>query len=131
MNTMLINQRIKESRIALGLSQSKFAKRIAISSSYVAEMETYKKLASERIIRLVVAEFNINDTWLRTGNGSMFDGELDVQISKMISAFKSLSPTFKAYAVNHMEELSALSEESKSDRIPDYRRGMALLLQER
>ena len=94
------------------ISPTKFAKRIAISGSYLAEMEAYRKPASERIIRLVIAEFNINDHWLRTGGGLMFDDEMDVEIVKLIYTFKSLSPSFKVCTLNQMDELAALSDKN-------------------
>jgi len=109
---MNVNERIKETRAAIGISQAKFAKRIAISGSYLAEIEAYRKPASERIIRLVVSEFNVNDHWLRTGEGSMFNEELDADIAKLINTFKSLGPSFKAYALKQMDELSVLSDQN-------------------
>ena len=112
MNIMEINARIKETRATIGISQAKFAKRIAISHSYLAEMEGYRKPASERIIRLIIAEFNINGHWLRTGNGSMFNDEFDAETAKLLNAFKSLSPSFKACALKQMDELAALNDES-------------------
>lgn len=105
-----VNTRIKELRNSLGISQAKFAKRIAISSSYVAEIETHKKPASERVVRLIVAEYKVNNQWLRTGNGSMFSDELDAQIANLVSMFTSLSPVFKVCALNQINELAALDD---------------------
>jgi transcriptional regulator with XRE-family HTH domain len=113
----------------LGFSQAKFATRIAISSSYVADIENYKKIASERVIRLIIAEFKISDEWLRKGNGEMFAEEMDADLSRIVSIFNSLSPPFKECAMRQMGELSTLSEQRLEEFIPHYRRGSAMLLQ--
>jgi len=96
---MSVNQRIKEVRTNLNLSQAKFAKRMAISSSYLAEIELNKKTASERVIRLLVTEFNVDDHWIRTGEGAMFKADMDVQLVKIISLFKSMDKHFKKCAL--------------------------------
>ena len=58
---MSISKRIRELRGVLGLTQSKLAEWIAISTSYMGEMENEVKTANERVIRLLTAEFNINE----------------------------------------------------------------------
>lgn len=108
MGQMPINKRIKEVRTALGITQTKFAERIAISASYLAEIEHNNKGATERVIRLLSAEFNVSDHWLRTGEGSMFNDEVDIQTAKIISLFKSLSQQFKDCAINQLDALANL-----------------------
>ena len=108
MNVLPVNERIKEVRTSVGITQAKFAERIAISASYLAEIEHNNKPASERIIRLLIAEYNVNDLWLRTGEGSMFNDGMDVQTIKVISLFKSLNQQFKACAINQLGELADL-----------------------
>jgi len=111
---MLIHERIKMVRTSVGLSQVKFAKRMAISSSYLAEIELNNKAASERIIRLLVSEFNVSDIWIRTGEGEMFDSGMDAQLSKITSLFNSFNQQFKGCAINQMEELANLYSQLKS-----------------
>lgn len=111
---MLIHERIRQVRTAVGLSQAKFAERMAISSSYLAEIELNNKAASERIIRLLVSEFNVSDIWLREGEGDMFNVGMDAQLSKITSLFNSLSQQFKGCAVNQLEELADLCNQIKA-----------------
>lgn len=110
---MSINQRIREVRTAIGLSQVKFAERMAISSSYLAEIELNNKSASERIIRLLSSEFNVNSHWLRTGETAMFGDDMDVQVSKLLSTFKSLNHQFKECALSQIDELANLQKKTK------------------
>jgi len=105
---MLIHERIKQVRAATGLSQVKFAERMAISSGYLAEIEINNKVASERIIRLLVSEFNVDDNWLRTGEGEMFSAGMDAQLSAITNLFNSFNQQFKGCALNQMEELANL-----------------------
>jgi len=88
---------------------------MAISPSYLADIELNNKMASERIIRLLSAEFNVDTHWLRTGEGSMFSEDMDDQVSKLISAFKSLDLAFKACALNQIEELVDLYGKIKAE----------------
>jgi len=103
-----VHERIRQVRSQIGLSQAKFAERIAISASYLADIELNNKVASERVIRLLSAEFNVDDHWLRTGNGDMFNEEVDEQIARLLSGFKSMNPQFKEYALNQLEALADL-----------------------
>jgi len=113
---MTINERIRKVRGTVELTQPKFAERIAISLSYLAEIEYGNKPATERIIRLISAEFNVDEQWLRTGVGSMFNEGIDVQISKLISIFKSLNKQFKECAINQMKVLADLQNQDKADK---------------
>lgn len=74
---MDINKRIKELRQEIGLSQPAFAQRISISNGYIAAIELGNRRVNDRIIKLVCSEFNVNENWLRTGEGDPF-----VQLSR-------------------------------------------------
>ena len=67
-----INDRIKELRQILGLSQVKFAKRICISTGYIGGLETGGHNVNDRLIKLICTEFCVNELWLRTGKGAIF-----------------------------------------------------------
>ena len=105
---MSVNKRIRDARVALGLSQAKFAERIAMSASYVANIEIDKRQASERIVMLIAAEYNVNEHWLLTGEGSMFDEETDAHLAKLVSSFKMLNPQFQECALHQIDELVSL-----------------------
>jgi len=104
----MINERIKTIRNTLGFTQVKFADKVALSHSYLAEIETGAKATNERLIKLISAEFNVNENWLRTGEGMMFNQDFDAQIAKITSLFKSLNRSFKECAVIQLEGLADL-----------------------
>ena len=65
---MSINERIKELRHKLNLSQAKFAKAISISNGYIASIELGNRAVNDRIIKLICVTFNVQEEWLKTGN---------------------------------------------------------------
>ena len=96
---MDIKERLREIRLATGLSQTKFAARVAVSHSYIADMEKGKKPINERIIRLIAAEFSVNLDWFRTGKGEMFDEQYDIQVSEAVNIVKTLDAENRELAV--------------------------------
>ena len=70
---MSTNQRIKQVRQALNLSQAKFAKAISISNGYIAGIELENRKVNDRIIKLICATFNVSENWLKNGEGDMFE----------------------------------------------------------
>ena len=105
---MTANERLKQARQAVGLSQRKFAERITISHGHLSGMETGEKIITERIIRLVSREFGVDETWLRTGEGAMFDDEADVRVQNALGMFKSLDARFQKCALSQLSDLMEL-----------------------
>lgn len=66
-----MNNRIKQIRKESGLTQADFGKVIGVSQNFVWMIETGQREPSDRTIRDICREFNINETWLRTGEGDM------------------------------------------------------------
>lgn len=67
-----MNERLKQIRKNFGLSQEEFGKRIGIESrSHISSLENGTRNITDRIIKDICREFDINEEWLRTGNGEM------------------------------------------------------------
>jgi transcriptional regulator with XRE-family HTH domain len=109
---MTVNERIREVRKTLNLSQAQFAKAIYISTGYIAELECGHKNANDRIIRLISLTFGVSQHWLRTGEGGMFYKCPDEKLKRMISLFNELPPKFQDY---FMDQVEALLHAAKSD----------------
>ncbi|MDR2558081.1 MAG: hypothetical protein LBC86_00840, partial [Oscillospiraceae bacterium] len=101
--------------LSLGMTQTKFAQRIAIATSYLAGMELGAKKVNERIIRLVVAEFAVNEHWFRTGDGEMYDETADVNLAKITSLFKMLTPAYQDCALIQLNALAELQNIGKTE----------------
>lgn len=67
-----MNERLVQIRKAVGLTQTEFAAKLGISRSNIGSYETRATALSSAVIRLVCKTFNVNETWLRTGEGEMF-----------------------------------------------------------
>ena len=102
---MSINQRVREVRQILNLSQAKFAKALAMSNGYVAGIELEHNNVNDRIIKLICFTFNVSEQWLRTGNGCMFNEKPDKLLELATSNFKALKPEYQKYIVKQIEQL--------------------------
>lgn len=67
-----MDERIKELRKALGLTQQKFADAIGVRQNTVAQYEMGRNPPTDTVITLICREFNVSEEWLRTGEGDMF-----------------------------------------------------------
>ena len=69
-----INERIKELRKALDLSQTEFGAALHVSRSVINNIERSSNATSpnELFIDNIITTFNVNPEWLLDGNGEMF-----------------------------------------------------------
>ena len=109
-----MNERIKKLRKALGLTQQEFAERLGIKRNTVANYETDRNTPIDAVISLICREFDVNEEWLRTGEGDMIqqhtrDKELGRFFGKIL---KNENDTFKKRL---MTALSRLDEETWVD----------------
>ena len=65
--------RIRLLRLALGLSQTEFAKRMGMTRSMVSNMELDLVDIPDYKIEMISKVFNASVHWLRTGEGEMFN----------------------------------------------------------
>jgi transcriptional regulator with XRE-family HTH domain len=101
-----VNDRIKELRTTLKLSQRSFAERIFISQSLYADMELGKVSFKERFIQLISSQFNISIDWIKTGEGEMFTAPPpDFRLEYLIDIFNQLDPLLQDYVLLHLKEL--------------------------
>ena len=107
-------KRIKELRNILKLSQVKFAEAIHISKGYQAEIELGNYPVNDRVIALIAAAFNVNEAWLRNGEGAMFTRAATPpstpaeKLERMTTVFNELYPEFQDYILNQIDQLIVL-----------------------
>ena len=111
------NNRIKELRQALGLSQAKFAEQIAISNGYIAGLELGNRKLNERISKLICSTFKVNERWLNSGEGDMFLSSQGEDINQISIIFNKLSPAFKSHALSQLQQLLELQR--KLEKVAD------------
>lgn len=85
-----MKDRIKKIRKELDLTQQKFADKLGVQRNTIAMYEMGRTLPSDAIIRSICREFNINEDWLRTGQGEMFIKQTrDEQIASFVGSIQS------------------------------------------
>jgi transcriptional regulator with XRE-family HTH domain len=107
-----INGRIREIRSALGLSQVKFSSITALSSGYIARIETGNITVNDRLIKLVCSSFNANESWLRYGEGEMFLEDMpdDKRFKNLVSVVKGLPPKYQDFLFGVLDMLLKLKD---------------------
>ncbi len=68
-----ISERIKEIRKKSGLTQMEFGKQLGIAGNTVTTYETGVRIPSDAIYKSICREFNVNEEWLRTGQGDKYN----------------------------------------------------------
>lgn len=102
---MSINQRIRQVRQELNLSQAKFAKAISISNGYIAAIELGHRNVNDRIIKLICITFNIREEWLKSGEGEIFVMKPNSITELASTTFNELKPEFQEYVLNQINQL--------------------------
>ena len=69
---MSTGERLKAIRKVLNLNQTDFGARINLSQTTIGQYEKETRPITERVISQLIAEYNINEEYLRHGTGEMF-----------------------------------------------------------
>lgn len=103
-----MNERIKQLRKRMNLNQEEFGKRLGVTKTAISKMELGTYNITDTMLKLICSEFNINENWLRTGEGEMFIklqkndlvskaaillGEKDPGFEALVEVYSKLSPT--------------------------------------
>lgn len=72
-----MNQRIKKIRKYLKLNQTDFGKLCGKTQAAITKYETGRVMPDDAFIKLICMKFNVNEKWLRTGEGEMFSNNED------------------------------------------------------
>ena len=107
MNISTVGARLKSIRTTLKITQQEFADRIGVSRGALANYEVNRNEPIDAVITLICREFNVNEEWLRTGEGEMF---APMNRDKEIEAFmdvvmKSESVDFRRRLVSVLSKL--------------------------
>lgn len=93
-----MNKRIKQLRKGLNLTQKKFGERLGVSEGAVSNIEKEKRNVTDQMFNSVCREFNVNEEWLRTGNGNMFVQPKENELTKQAAVLlRQGDPLFEAF----------------------------------
>lgn len=110
---MSVSQRIKQVRKYLGLSQAKFAENLCLSGGYVSGLESEKRKTNDRIVRLIGITYGVNEIWLKTGEGQMYDRVANARSEQAMKLFRELRPEFQEHALQQIDNLLNLQNSEK------------------
>lgn len=87
---MTMNERVKVLRKSLNLTLEKFGEQISMKKNSLSQIESGKNSLTERNVILICETFNVNEQWLRTGEGEMFrekteEEEISSYLGKLLS----------------------------------------------
>lgn len=83
-----MKERIKKIRKELDLTQQEFSEKIGIKRNTIANYETGRNEPVDSVISLICREFNVNEVWLRTGEGEMFNPEHTDSLDQLIAEYE-------------------------------------------
>ena len=131
---MPLNERIKKLRKVLDLTQQEFADKIGVKRNTIATYEIGRNVPLDAVIVLICREFNVSETWLRTGEGDMFlpspNGVLDELVQKyglstrgkvIVEKFLDLNPDVQEAVAVYIEKVAAaFSDAGTSAPVPVF-----------
>lgn len=101
-----MNIRIAEVRKAVNLTQEKFAAQLGLSRNFLWMIEKGDRVPSDRTIADICREFNVNENWLRTGEGEMFNPQDEKLAAFVGSLVADDSEPFKRRMVELLADLT-------------------------
>lgn len=101
-----MNIRIAEVRKAVNLTQEKFAAQLGLSRNFLWMIEKGDRVPSDRTIADICREFNVNENWLRTGEGEMFNPQDEKLAAFVGSLVADDSEPFKRRMVELLSDLT-------------------------
>ena len=128
---VILKERIREIRKALKLTQVEFGEKIGVRGNTVTNYETGLRNPTDAVLLSICREFNVNEMWLRTGEGDMFqipddedaalisevlenpDDKFYQMLLNMVRTYKQLSPESKKVAEDFIDQLFENSKNRK------------------
>lgn len=98
---MQVNERIKIIRKKLELTQQEFADKLGIARNNIAGYETGKRSPSDAVVSLICTKFNVNEVWLRTGEGEMFVQHSTLSLDEL-AKFRNATTSDYQFVYNYL-----------------------------
>ncbi len=84
-----MKDRIKKIRKEVKLTQVQFGEKIGVKGNTVTNYESGLRTPTDAVIKSICREFNVDENWLRTGEGEMFlpvleEDEMALYVSELL-----------------------------------------------
>lgn len=128
-----MNERIRLLREDKSLSRAAFGKKLGVSGDVINNLERGRVEPKDHIIKLICAEYDVNEEWLRTGVGSMYiqsdtfslddfvksNGATDLEL-EIVKTYFELDPKIRKAAIDHFRtKLAATFDVHPNLSVPD------------
>lgn len=93
---------------SLGMSKSEFARKINVTPAYISKLGKFTdSVPSDRTILDICREFDVNEEWLRTGDGEMFIQKTrDEELAAFFGDVLSGQPDFRRRFISVLSRLN-------------------------
>lgn len=101
-------QRVRELRKALQLTLEKFGKPLGVGKTAISKIENGENNLTDQMILAICREYNVDENWLRTGEGEMFKKLNRQQELAQLTAtlFKEEEDSFKSRLIMALAQLN-------------------------
>ena len=110
----MMKERIKALRNSLGLTQQAFGQNIGVKRNTIATYETQDKVPMDTVINNICSTYGVNEEWLRTGKGDMFN-EVDDKLATYMSEITDGNDDFIKTFIEIYMELDQKSKDVLKD----------------
>lgn len=107
---MTQGERVKELRKSLNCTLDKFGGKLGVQKSAISKIEKGDNNLTDQMLKAICREFDVNEEWLRTGEGEMYI-EVDRENQLMIWAADVLKDESDSFRRRFVKALSELGEE--------------------
>lgn len=125
-----MKDRIKKLRKTLDMTQQEFADKIGVKRNTIAQYEIGRNEPIDAVVNLICHEFDVNETWLRTGEGEMFKPTLTNILEQLaqeyhlsdiayviVEKFINLPPKIQNNLFEFFQEIVIAVNENKQEKI--------------
>lgn len=101
-------RRVRELRKELQLTLEKFGKPLGVGKTAISKIENGERGLTDRMILAICREYNVDENWLRTGEGEMFKKLNRQQELAQLTAtlFKEEEDSFKSRLIMALAQLN-------------------------
>jgi transcriptional regulator with XRE-family HTH domain len=100
-----INQRVIQIRKSLQYSQGQFAESLKLSRSFQGGIESNHRKVNDRLVKMICLTYGVNENWLKTGAGEMFDIGNDRKLERIVRNFNKMDELLQDYVMKYLDWL--------------------------
>lgn len=109
---MTQGERVRIVRKELSLTLESFGKKLGVGKTAIHKIEKGENSLTDRMFNSICHEFNVNEIWLRSGEGDMFRPVED-EVAEIVSRLLEDSNPFYDLILDIMQAFDKLDDDGK------------------